>query len=88
MEGFFADRAVGSVTVSDIEKARRELARIKSKSNNDQEPKDGRAIATVNCYLSILKRSFNLAIRNGKAKTNPVTPGSVSRRRTTRESYT
>lgn len=68
----FEGRAVRSITASDIEKARNELAKSKRKSNNNREPKGGRAIATVNRYLAVLKAAFSLSILNGKAEKNPV----------------
>jgi integrase len=69
---YFEGRPGRSVTASDIEKARIELAKSKRTSNNNRAPKGGRAIATVNRYLAVLKAAFSLAIRNGKAEKNPV----------------
>lgn len=71
-EEYFEGRTARSVTASDIERARAELAKTKAKSNNNRKPEGGRAIATVNRYLAVLKATFSLAIRNGKAQTNPV----------------
>jgi integrase len=68
----FRERAARSITPSDIENARVELAKSKLRANGHRIREGGRKPATVNRYLAALKAACSLAVRNGKLDRNPV----------------
>jgi hypothetical protein len=70
----WGDRAVTSITRQDVDQGKQALVERRDPQRTPRRHKNKRSYrpATVNRYLAALRDCFNIAIRNGKAVSNPV----------------